>query len=63
MNEHKHLKIEIVWISSHAEIDGNKNANAEAKKAAKDSTLSQAYNYKPLKSARTRYIKAIMKKQ
>ena len=35
----------------------------EAKKAAIDPTLSQPYNYKPLKSARARHIKAEAKKQ
>ena len=63
VNEHKHLKIEIVWIPGHAEIEGNEHADAEAKKAAKDPTLSQAHNYKPLKSARARYIKTTAKKQ
>ena len=63
MNEHKHLKIEIVWIPSHAEIEGNEYTDAEAKKAVKDLTLSQAHNYKPLKSARARYIKTTTKKQ
>ena len=63
MNEHKYLQIEIVRISGYAEIEGNELADAEAKKAAKDPTLSQAHNYKPLKSARARYIKTTAKKQ
>ena len=62
-NEHKHLQIEIIWIPGHAEIEGNEHADAEAKRAAKDPTLSQIHNYKPLKSARARYIKATAKKQ
>jgi hypothetical protein len=37
--------------------------DAEAKKAALDPTLSQTYNYKPLKSARIRHIKTAAKKQ
>ena len=62
VNEHKHLQIEIVWIPGHAEIEGNEHADAEAKKAAKDPMLSQIHNYKPLKSARARYIKTAAKK-
>ena len=62
MNEHKDLKIEIMWISSHAEIEENEHADAEAKKTVKDLILSQAHNYKPLKLARARYIKTTAKK-
>jgi ribonuclease HI len=63
MNEHPHLRFEIVWIPGHAEIEGNELVDAEAKKAALDPTLSQTYNYKPLKSARIRHIKTAAKKQ
>ena len=63
VNEHKHLQIEIIWIPGHAEIEGNEHADAEAKEAAKDPTLSRTHNYKPLKSARARYIKTTAKKQ
>ena len=63
VNEHKHLHIEVVWISGHAEIEGNEHVDAEAKKAAQDPTLSQLRNCKPLKSARARYIKTAAKKQ
>ena len=35
----------------------------EAKRAALDPSLSRSHNYKPLKSARARYIKAAAKKQ
>ena len=63
VNEFKHLQIEVVWIPGHAEIEGNEHVDAEAKKAAKDPTLSQRHNYKPLKSARARYIKVAAKEQ
>ena len=63
VNEHPHLQIEIVWIPGHAEIEGNERADTEAKKAATVPTLSQPHNYRPLKSARARYIKAAAKKQ
>ena len=43
--------------------EDNERADMEAKKAATDSTLSQSHKYKPLKSARARYIKAPAKKQ
>jgi ribonuclease HI len=62
-NEHPDLRFEIVWIPGHAEIEGNEMADAEAKKAALDPTLSQAYNYMPLKSARIRHIKTAAKIQ
>jgi RNase H len=62
-NEHPYLQIEIIWIPGHAEIEGNEQADSEAKKAALTTELSQPYKYKPLKSARARYIKAAAKKQ
>ena len=62
-SEHTHLQFEIIWIPGHAEIEGNELVDTEAKKAATDPTLSQAHNYKPLKSARTRYIKTAAKNQ
>src|SRR5579862_8994313 len=37
--------------------------DTEAKRAAKDPTLSRIHNYRPLKSARARYIKTTAKKQ
>ena len=63
MNEHKHLKIEIVWISDHTEIEGNQYTDVKAKKTVKDLILNQAHNYKSPKSIRIRYIKIIIKKQ
>ena len=62
-SEYTHLQFEIVWIPGHAEIEGNELVDIEAKKAATDPMLSQSYNYKPLKSARARYIKTAAKKQ
>jgi ribonuclease HI len=61
-NEQAYLQIEVIWIPGHAEIEGNECADMEAKKAATDSTLSSTDKYKPLKSARMRYIKAAAKK-
>ena len=63
ISEHTQLQFEIVWIPGHAEIEGNKLVDIEAKKATIDPTLNQSYNYKPLKSARARHIKAEAKKQ
>jgi hypothetical protein len=44
-------------------IEGNDLVDTEAKKAATNPTLSHAYNYEPLKSARVRHIKTMAKKQ
>ena len=63
ISEHTHLQFEIIWIPGHAEIEGNELVDIEAKKAAIEPTLSQPYNYKPLKSAQARHIKAEAKKQ
>ena len=62
MNEYTYLKIEIIWIPGHAEIEGNEIADTEAIRQRR-TPLSQLCNYKPLKSARARYIKAAAKKQ
>ena len=59
--KHTHPQIEIVWIPGHFEIQGNERADAEAKKAAADSTLTQLRRHRPLKSARARYIKTSSK--
>jgi ribonuclease HI len=50
-NEHPHLRFEILWMPGHAEIEEDALVDAEAKKAALDPTLSQIYNYKPLREA------------
>ena len=47
----------------HSEIQGNKRADAGAKKAAMDPTLTQLRRHQPLKSARIRYIKTAAKEQ
>ena len=38
MNEYTYLKIEIIWIPGHGEIEGNEIADTEANKAATDPT-------------------------
>jgi hypothetical protein len=63
MREYTHLRFEIVWIQGHSEIEGNELVDTEAEMLATDPTLSQSYNYKPLKSAQTRYIKTAAKRQ
>ena len=63
MDKHRHLQIDIMWIPGHSEIQGNERADAEAKKAAADSTLNQLRKHRPLKSARTRHIKTAAKEQ
>ena len=63
MDKHRHLQIDIMWIPGHSEIQGNERADAEAKKAAADPTLNQLRRHRPLKSARTRYIKTAAKEQ
>ena len=62
-SEHTHLQFEIIWIPGHTEIEGNERAGTEAKKAAMDPILNQSHKYKPLKSARVRYIKTTAKKK
>ena len=62
-NNCTNLQIEIIWIPGHFEIQGNEQADAEAKKAAADWTLTQLRRHRPLKSARIRYIKAAAKEQ
>ena len=52
-----------MWIPGHSDIQGNERADAEAKKAAMNSTLTQLRKHKPLKSGRTRHIKTEAKEQ
>ena len=47
-----------MWIPGHADIEGNEQADAEAKRAARDATLSKPFKHRPLKSARVRTIKS-----
>lgn len=58
-----HTHVEIMWIPGHSEIQGNERADAEAKKAATASNLTQLPRQRPLKSARARYIKAAAREQ
>ena len=63
MDKNGCLQIDIIWIPGHSEIQGNERADAEAKKAAADPNLNQLRKRRPLKSARTRYIKTAAKEQ
>jgi ribonuclease HI len=45
MDEKSHLSITIIWIPGHAEIEGNERADLEAKKAARNLTLSQPFHH------------------
>jgi ribonuclease HI len=58
-----HLRIEMVWIPGHSGIEGNERADAEAKRAALDQSLSKRFAYKALKSARVMHIKTTAKEQ
>jgi ribonuclease HI len=62
-NGREHLQIEMVWIPGHSDIEGNEQADTEAKKAAINPALKQRHRHKPLKSGRARHIKAIAKEQ
>ena len=62
-NDHKHLQVEMVWIPGHSDIEGNEQADAEAKKAAINPILRQSHKHRPLKSGRARYIKTAAKEQ
>ncbi len=61
--ENPQLQIRMTWIPGHANIEGNEQADEEAKKAAIDPTVGRRFKYKPLKSARIRQIKAEAKQQ
>ena len=57
------LKITITWIPGHYEIAGNEQADVEAKRAAMNPSISEAFEHMPLKSSRARKIKAVAKAQ
>ena len=56
------LQFTIIWISGHAEIDGNERMDTEVKNAAPNSALSRPFKYKSLKSARIMTLKDEAKK-
>jgi hypothetical protein len=62
-NDREHLQIEMVWIPGHSDIEGNEQADTEAKKAAINPALKQRHRHKPLKSGRARHIKTMAKEQ
>ena len=45
-NDHKHLQVEMVWIPGHSGIEGNEQADAEAKKAADSKAIENAQTAK-----------------
>ena len=55
--------VKLTWIPGHVDIDGNEQADKEAKRAATDPTLSQPFNRGTLKSARTQQIKQMAQQQ
>ena len=63
MVENLEHKIALTWIPRHSEIEGNEKANAEAMKAALDSTKKSPSCYKPMRSAQAQCIKAAVKAQ
>lgn len=62
-DESPHLPITIMWISGHSEIEGNEQADLEAKKTAIKPTISPSFQHRPLKSAHARCIKADTNRQ
>jgi ribonuclease HI len=63
MKERPTLQITIIWIPGHQDIAGNEQADEEAKRSAKDPSLSKPFNHKTLKSSRIRSIKELAKTQ
>src|SRR2546423_8730041 len=63
MDENPQLQIKVTWIPGHAKIEGNEQADQEAKKAAMNPTAGRCYSHKPLKSARVRHIKEEAERQ
>ena len=61
--ENPELKIALVWVPGHSEIEGNEIADTEAKKAATDPAAARPFHHKPLRSARVQSIKAAAKAQ
>ena len=59
------IKVTIYWVPGHQEIEGNEEADKEAKRAARTPELStsKSFPYNPLKSARKMAIKNLAKSQ
>ena len=53
----------IHWIPGHQQIEGNEQADTEAKKAASDPKLGSKHPHSPLKSSRIMAIKQLAKTQ
>src|SRR5436190_24224572 len=56
-NAYPTFKITIVWIQGHSEIAENERVDEEAKKAARNQTISQPFKHSPLNSAPIQNIK------
>jgi hypothetical protein len=55
--------LELIWIPGHMGLDGNERADAEAKRAALDPTLSYPCKYTSLRSTRIQETKEMAKRQ
>ena len=56
-------QLELIWIPGHCGITGNEQADADAKQAALDPSISKPFHHSSLKSCRLQYIKALAKSQ
>ena len=57
------MKLSVHWIPGYLQIKGNNEANKEAKKAARDPTLSKNFSHSPMKLAWKMAIKCLTKTQ
>ena len=62
-NKWSKLKIKIIWISRHEDIDGNEHVDAEVKQTTMNSTSNHSFKHKSLKSMLIRIIKNDIKCQ
>src|SRR5947207_4453726 len=51
--------VKLIWIPGHIDIDGNEQADKEAKRAATDPSLSSPFKQGTLKSSRIQQIKTM----